>query len=552
MKTNCKFFIYARKSSESEDRQVQSKEDQIRIMRAKAKSMGIKVVKEFSESMSAKDTGRSWFNDMIKRINAWEAQWILCWKIDRLTRNPVDTWTLQYMLQKWEIEVIVTNDREYYQEDSWLIFSVESWMATQYIIDLRKNVNRGLNTKYEKWIRPTKTPLWYKNDKNNFWIAVEDPEKFEIVKKMWELMLSWNYLVPQVIEIANNDWGLRTRIMKNSWWCPVSRASVYRIFNNIFYTWHFYRNWELKKWIHTPMITLAEFDKVQFILGKKWNHRPQNYEFSYTWLIKCWECWAMITAEYKQKFIISQQKVKTYIYYHCTGRKVKTQCNQKTILIELLEAQILDILDSIEIEPSFKERALWVVKDNYESSIKETLMMYEKINTTINREEIKLKKLTDLLLEEIITNDDYKIKKSSLLETIERLKEQRDKIDTRWKDVLEQTEHVFNFLVNVKDNFLNWSLQVKREIFSSLGKNFILKDWILSLELHPWFNIIWKWLNNNWPEKDRFEPTKNSTNFSKVNAISNHSIKWSGTWDSNSQPHAPKACALANCASSRM
>ncbi len=27
---------------------------------------------------------------------------------------------------------------------------------------------------------------------------------------------------------------------------------------------------------------------------------------------------------------------------------------------------------------------------------------------------------------------------------------------------------------------------------------------------------------------------------------------WSGTRDSNSQPHAPKACALANCASSRL
>ena len=28
-------------------------------------------------------------------------------------------------------------------------------------------------------------------------------------------------------------------------------------------------------------------------------------------------------------------------------------------------------------------------------------------------------------------------------------------------------------------------------------------------------------------------------------------FKWSGTRDSNSQPHAPKACALANCASPR-
>ncbi len=48
--------------------------------------------------------------------------------------------------------------------------------------------------------------------------------------------------------------------------------------------------------------------------------------------------------------------------------------------------------------------------------------MYDNINRTINREEIKLKKLTDLLLEEIISNDEYKNKKVSLIESIERLK----------------------------------------------------------------------------------------------------------------------------------
>lgn len=64
----------------------------------------------------------------------------------------------------------------------------------------------------------------------------------------------------------------------------------------------------------------------------------------------------------------------------------------------------------------------WILKKNYDTEVEKKLKMYDNINRTINREEIKLKKLTDLLLEEIISNDEYKNKKVSLIESIERLK----------------------------------------------------------------------------------------------------------------------------------
>jgi len=57
--------------------------------------------------------------------------------------------------------------------------------------------------------------------------------------------------------------------------------------------------------------------------------------------------------------------------------------------------------------------------------------MQDNIGKTIRREENKLKKLTDLLLEDIITSEDFKIKKLSIAESIERLKGERDKINTR-------------------------------------------------------------------------------------------------------------------------
>jgi ribosomal protein S15P/S13E len=49
-----KYFLYTRKSSEGEDRQVQSIPDQIEVMTAKAKNLGIHIVSIYKEEMSAK------------------------------------------------------------------------------------------------------------------------------------------------------------------------------------------------------------------------------------------------------------------------------------------------------------------------------------------------------------------------------------------------------------------------------------------------------------------------------------------------------------------
>jgi len=523
---NNNFFLYARKSSENEERQIQSIGDQLNVMRKKAKAMWINIIDEFTESMSAKAPWRYRFNEMIERLKKGEANWIISWKLDRLTRNPIDTWTIQFMLQKREILMISTNDKDYLPEDSWLIMSVETWMANQYILDLIKNVKRWLDSKYEKWIRPTKAPLWYINDKNNYWLSIEDPDRWHIIRKMWDYMLTWNYLAPQILDIANNDWGLRTRIRKNWWWQPLSRSSIYRIFNSMFYAWYFPHNWETKKGIHKAMVSLEEYDRVQVLLGKKWNCRPKNYEFSYTWMIRCWECWNMITAEIKNKIIKSTWEYKQYIYYHCSKRSKNIKCAQKTIRLEKLEKQIFDILLSIEIIPEIKDWCVSVLKENNNDEVAKRLKLYNSIGFSINREEKKLKNLTDLLLDEVIDKEEFIDKKESIKMNIERLKEERGKVDIRGQKLLDSTEEVFEFACTARDNFMKWNLKEKKSIFKTLGQNFVLKDWVLALELYPWLKVLEKELKNrDWWIK-RLELTKNSTSSRRTNAISVDCIKW--------------------------
>ena len=146
-----KYFLYARKSSESDEKQIQSIADQIDYWKHRAISLNIEIVRVFTEEKSALEPyKRAVFNEMITEIEKSGIDGILTWKLDRLSRNPVDTGTVQYILQKSKIRRIVTSDREYYPQDSGLIFSVETGMANQYSLDLSKNTKRGMQGKWER------------------------------------------------------------------------------------------------------------------------------------------------------------------------------------------------------------------------------------------------------------------------------------------------------------------------------------------------------------------------------------------------------------------
>lgn len=524
MNTETKFFLYARKSTEWDEKQVQSLEDQVNVMKQKAENIWIRIIEIFQESMSAKAPGRYKFNEMIGRIHKWEAQWIIAWKLDRLSRNPIDSGTIQYMLQTWSLKQVITNDRDYTPEDAWLLMSVENGMSNQFILDLKKNVIRGMNSKTEKWIFCGQVPEWYLNNRLEKTIEV-DERNFPLIRKAWDFMLSGIYTVPIIVDMLNRDYWYKSN---KKWRDKITENWLHWIFKNLFYTGNFMWKWEIKNGTHKAMISLEEFNLVQEILGRKWIQiRPKTHEFAFTGIMRCGECeWSIVATE-KTKKILTTWEFKTYTYYHCSKRKKNCKCTQKRITLESLESQVETILEKIEIIPEFRELAIKILKNSYKDEIQIQEKIKESLLYNIQDGEKKLEKILDLLIDSKIDDATYTTKKLHIQREVLSHREKFKQYENGSLDTLEKTENIFYFITLAKERFRNGSLREKKEILSKLGKNFILKDGILTLDMHSWFQPIEKYLPSIKAEYRAWELTKNGSSSMLLEPKSSFINKWS-------------------------
>ena len=520
------YFLYARKSSESEDRQIQSIEDQTNRLKELANSLGISIKEILTEAKSAKKPYcRPVFTNMLERIEKGEAQGILCWQINRLSRNPVDSGTLGWMLQQGALKSIQTIDREYLPDDNVLLFNIETGQANQFIIDLKKNSMRGMVGKADRGWLPSGAPMGYINDKIEHTI-VEDPERFDLVRKMWNMMLTGNYTPPQIQEIANKEWGFRTRKTKRQGGGEIANSVIYKMFNNLFYTGMF--SWRGKAYNgnHKPMITLEEYDRVQIILGRDGKPRAQTHEFAFTGLMRCEVCGSMYTAIEKTKMV--KGELKTYTYYYCTRRKKEVKCDQRSpMTLKEVEEQIDIELERYTILPKFQQWALEILNRSNDKEIEERTKVYETQHKLLADTQKELDTLTKMRYRELIDDETFIKERDELKSKITKFKSTLRETESRAEKWLELTEKTFSFACYARKEFITTdSLEKKREIFSALGQNFPVKNKKIHITPNEWFVPIEKAYPALEEEYKRLELNKNLSETMRKELFAQLILSW--------------------------
>ena len=536
-----RYFLYARKSSESEDRQVQSIDDQINRLKELAKDLNLDIKKIYTEAKSAKKpNNRPLFDEMIGRIEKNEADGVLCWQINRLSRNPIDSGRLSWLLQQGTLKSIQTIDRQYLPDDNVILFNVESGTANQFIIDLRKNVKRGQHSKLEKGWLPCFCPQGYLNskikDKGENDIT-SDPERFPLIRKMWDLMLTGNYTPPQILKIANKDWGYRTRKLRRSGGNPLSRSGIYKLFTNIFYTGNILYSGVQYEGKHEKMVSLEEYDRVQFLLGRKGKPRPKTHKFAFTGFIRCGECGCLVTAETKTKLIQCTGELKDYTYYHCTHKKTVAKCKQKSMKDDDLEFRAEKKIEELTILPEFLEWALEDLNLKNDTEIEDRTKIYDSQHKAIVQSQKELDELTKMRYRQLIDDETFIKERNTLQSQVSQLTSRLRETEARAERWLELTQKTFNFATYARKEFIKGGLETKKEILMGLGKVLTIKDGELNIDTNKWLVPI----KNGYPaleaEYRRLEPTLQSAttgiNNAKSEALTSLRAHWRRERDSN-------------------
>lgn len=504
-----KYILYARKSSESEDRQVLSIDSQIDELKALTKRSGLAISEIRQEAHSAKAPGRPIFNLLLDDIEANKAQGIIVWNPDRLSRNSMDTGRLIYLFDLGKLLEIVTPGQVFKNtpNDKFLL----NLLCSQAKLENDNkgiNVKRGLKAKAERGIYPAPAPLGYLNDKyteRGNKTIVKDPERFDMVRKMFGLMLEGTYAPLKILRIANDKWYFRTANGKK-----LGKSNIYNLFTRPFYYGIFEYplnsgNWH--KGIHEPMITETEYDRIQTLLGRNGKQRSKTHEFAFTGMIRCGECGCMITAEEKTKH---QKNGKThhYTYYRCTKKK-ELQCSQRYITKKKLEEQILNKIKKIEIPLEFHEWALkWLRKQNEKDAAFTTHIISNHQNAY--KECIaKIDALIDMRAAKEITAEEFQQRKAGLTKDKIRLEELMadtgDSVDKR----LKKAEEFFDLALNAREIIQGDNLDEQRKTLAKLGSNLILKDKKLSISIEKPLLVLESVAKEERAARRRLEPIKN-------------------------------------------
>jgi site-specific DNA recombinase len=344
-----RYCLYARKSSEAEEKQALSVDSQIKEMLGLADKNNLKIDDVYRESHSAKDCGqRPVFNKLLDDIRIGKFDGILVWHPDRLARNAGDLGAIVDLLDQKKLVEIRTYSQKFTNNpnEKFLLMILGS-QAKLENDNKSINVKRGLRARCAMGLWPGPAPTGYIKTKNvdDKCKVFIDTKRAPMIKKVFEKIAYEGWSGRKAYTWMHGEMNFKTQTGKK-----LSLGNFYRLMKTPFFYGEFEYpvtsgNWY--KGVHTPIISKEVFQLTQEKLKIEHDFSYGSKEFAFTRIMKCGSCGSGISAQEKTKH---QQNgnVHHYVYYSC-NRSRDRQCREPYLREEELVEQICEVIDKLEI-----------------------------------------------------------------------------------------------------------------------------------------------------------------------------------------------------------
>lgn len=503
---------YARKSSESEDKQVQSIDRQVDdFWECHEKESFQFHDKPIEESKSAFSPGREGFAHLVKltfedKVNAW---WT--WHPNRLARNPIDAGQIIYLMDIGKLICIKTPTRIYHNTPTdKMMLQFEFTMSKKDSDDKSVFVKSGLKKRYKKGLPTGIAPLGFTNDVsqekgNRRWLV--DEHKLSLVQQVLIEFLTGRHSVTSITNYAQNTLKLTTPIRKGSGGKLVSRSYVHQqILRNPIYAGYFLAADEKgprKRYELDPqmprLITEDDHSKILSFLGRQNISKRKRHDSPYVHILKSSYEGSMgvdhtlnLICDCKHKFCpknketcpkcgarISTMKLPryyAYVHYYNVKRRRDKEVIAKTVREKEIEAFLTNYVDSnLTFSPAFKTWIFHHLRTIKDQEIKEEKLINESQVKTNEQIEAEKKKLREMYRKKLITQDEYE---SDLKELNLQLTDTQQPEEEDW---LKRAEEIVSLDEEFTNVIQNGTFKEKQTVLSKLRSNLLWDEEKLSI-----------------------------------------------------------------------
>ncbi len=482
------YFLYLRRSTD-EGHQALSIVSQKQELEQRYKHLNIVEIIE-EDGSAFKPHNRPKFEAMLKRIEAGDADGIIAWHPDRLSRNPLDAAQIIYALDRKVIKDLQFASYIYNNTpEGKMMLSFALSQSKYYSEKLGVDVKRGMTTKCKAGQPPIKAQVGYKNvnigERGKCYIT-EDEIRFPLMQKAWRLLLTGGYTVPQIHRIARDDWGLTLPATKKLPERPITLGCLYKVFSSTMAAGYFEWDGVVYKGEYKPMISYSDYEMAQIILGKDGRQRNRKHNAPFTGLIRCAECGSMITTDVQRK----KQKdggVRVHIYFRCS--RSQGPCEQMTKLnLDDMTMQLRHYIEAITIS----KRLLAWVKDKLErmydmerkgqkKQLEDFRRRYDEAMKAIQNL-VKLYVSVGNMDKSSLDENEFKLQKAELTKDRDQAKRLLDEHERNVDSSIDRTIQTFEFATDALKCFDKGSQDRQRVILLAIGSNWTMKDGIVQCE----------------------------------------------------------------------